>query len=76
MSLQGRGGVEPTTEPAVMICEDECCSIGRGETCNLILDEPSVSTGTLGLSSCSSLSHAPASALLRRTSRTAEPFNL
>jgi hypothetical protein len=26
-----------------MICDDECCAIGRDGNCNLILDEPTVS---------------------------------
>jgi zeaxanthin epoxidase len=40
MTNEGREGTEPTTEPAVMICDDECCAIGRDGDCNLILDEP------------------------------------
>jgi zeaxanthin epoxidase len=43
LTNQGRGGTEPTTEPAVMICDDECCAIGRDDSCNLILDAPSAS---------------------------------
>lgn len=40
MTDEGRGGTEPTTEPAVMICDDACCAIGRDDSCNLILEAP------------------------------------
>jgi hypothetical protein len=57
---QGRGGTEPTTEPAVMICDDECCAIGRHANCNLILDDPTVSIsvpfGVLASVSCALVS--------------------
>jgi hypothetical protein len=36
-----------------MICDDECCAIGRDGNCNLILDEPTVSISTC-CSSCAS----------------------
>lgn len=48
-AFQGRGGTEPTTEPAVMICDDACCAIGRDDSCNLILEAPTVRPSQLHL---------------------------
>lgn len=38
VSLQGRLGTEPTTERAVMICDDDDVTIGCNDECCVILD--------------------------------------